>query len=163
MAAQSNASAGRGYDPLQIDTSWAYRLGSWASPVLLIWVAWLGFSRGSGVPPVALIIGLLGVAMGVVALFDSPVWVRFGDDGVVRRCPLRQVEYRWDDVISLVRPSRRQSLLGRLVGGQAAAGGLAIRRESGKVLLYTHRERPDQRDAVERLLAAVAPGIDMPE
>ncbi len=159
---QPSSEVERGYDPLRVDTSWSYRLGSWLSPVLLLWVSWLGFSRGSGIPPIAAILGLLGVAMGAVAVFDSPVWVRFNDAGVVRHCPLRQVTYPWDDVIALSRPARRRGILTRFFGGETAPGGMALRRASTKVLLYTHRERPDQHDAIGRLLQRVAPGIDMP-
>ncbi len=151
------------YDPLRVNTTWPYRLGSLGSPLLLLWVSWLGFSRGSGIPPVAAIIGLSGLAFLAVGLLDSPLWVRFTDDGVVRRCALRRVLHPWDEVIALVRPRRQRGLVSRMMGPGGEVPGLAIRRTSSRVLLYTHRERPDQADVIERLLARVAPGLDMPD
>lgn len=98
------------------------------APTILLALAGIGFASGGRFVPGA--IGFVGLLLALVALFDYPVTVLFGPEGVERRCLLRRVSLSWDEVGAIGRPRKTQDrslqrlggLAGRVTHGESTLG-----------------------------------------
>ena len=94
-----------------LHSSWRGRLTAAIGPVvLLIWGGYGALLGGLQIFNAILL--LAGAGLGLVVLFDYPIWASIGPDGVTRRCALRKERLGWDQVRTIARPGARQRLLG---------------------------------------------------
>jgi hypothetical protein len=80
------------------------------TPPLMLGMALLTLAVDSHIS-VPIVFGLLGTFLAVVVLFDFPLALNVGDDGLTRVCLLRHHVVPWDQVGAIIKPRRRGLVL----------------------------------------------------
>jgi hypothetical protein len=147
-------------EPPVLRSSWRGILkavgGSLALCVAGAWGALTG-----GVHPVNVTVGVLGVILLGITLWDYPLTTQFASDGLHRRTPLRRVVIGWDVVDRFSRTAPRVRLVERSGRRRAGfrPGPLVAVVGRRRVLLCDRAEDPGLRIRLATAVAAVSPAL----
>jgi hypothetical protein len=157
-------------EPLVLHTSRLRLTVAYLGPTALVAIAIGGMIDNARFSVVALVVLVVGAAIGAVAALDYPCSSRFGPDGIARRCLVRVPCLPWSSVDALTRSAdmwvaARTDLPGAsrrnepLLARRRPPGGLVAMRGRRRYLLVGQVESRAEFECLVRGLAEWAPSV----
>lgn len=141
-------------------SSWRVVAGGYVGPVALLALAAAALTGGA--VAAAVVLGVFGVILLAVLLFDVPIASRFGPDGFERRALLRRHVIGWASVRQLTRARGKLLTVNRFSGDpevRANRGGLVAVVGRRRYLLVDTAESRDEFEQLMALLGEHAPQL----
>lgn len=156
-------------DPVVLRTGWGTRVVAFVSPAILFILVALGFSRTGDLSVLGWVLLVLGLVLLASALFDQPVRIDVGPQGITRRATLRTTHFDWSEVSALTRlpKKRRGGGVSRTLGGPSdsagvGSSGLMARVGTKRIMLLDRNERLDEWEVLTSAVRRWSPGCGLP-